>query len=126
MSSMEKQEVWRVPLRYCGIADNRYGASRGAVGDEYDPDCVLDFVELQEEYAELFGYDVGKFKPSACAGSYLDFLLYQEYEYTWDASRQYVSTPKSVFEKILPDIDLDDVHYCDYEWYNGTDAPEVY
>ena len=31
-----------------------------------------------------------------------------------------------VFEKILPDIDLEVVHYCEYEWFNMVDAPDVY
>ena len=31
-----------------------------------------------------------------------------------------------VFRQILPDVDLWDVHYCEYSWYDGTDAPEKY
>ena len=56
---------------------------------------------------------------------YLDFLLYEESQYEWSGGR-YEGTPKTVFKKILPCIDLDDVHYCDYTWYDGVEAPECY
>lgn len=128
MSCMERQEVWRVPLKYCGIVGDELGKPCGAVGDDYDPDCVLDFEELVEEYAELFGCSVGMFNPSgsACSVAYLDFVLYDEDDLTWFATDSYRHTPASVFEKILPDINLEDVHYCEFEWYNGVNAPEMY
>jgi len=128
MSCMQRQEVWRVPMKYCGIVDRQYGKPRGAYGEDYDMACVLDFEELVEEYAELFGYDAGEFNPSGSTsiGAYLDFILYDEDDLTWVAPTTYRSTPKSVFEKILPDIDLEVVHYCEFEWFNMVDAPDVY
>lgn len=30
------------------------------------------------------------------------------------------------FEKIIPDIDMDDVHLCTSCWYDGVGAPDIY
>jgi hypothetical protein len=112
-------------MESCGIVDNNFDPPRGAVGEEFDPDCTLDFDELQEEYEELFGWEEGKFRPALRPGAYLDFLLYEESQFEWSSGR-YERTPKTVFKKILPCIDLDDVHYCDYTWYDGVEAPSCY
>lgn len=125
MSCTREERVLRIPLKLCGIANYRRTPPEGAYGDEYDPDCVLDFAELQEEYAELFGWDEGDFRPALCPGSYLDFVIYSRPTYDWGWS-DYANVTPSVFLKILPDIDLRDVHRCEYEWYDGVDAPERY
>ena len=125
MSCVRTEHVWRIPLESCGVIDNTFDPPRGAVGKEFDPDCTLDFGELQEEYEELFGWEEGQFRPALRPGAYLDFLLYEESQYEWSGGR-YEGTPKTVFKKILPCIDLDDVHYCDYTWYDGVEAPECY
>lgn len=128
MSCMQRQEVWRVPMKYCGVVTYEYGKMRGAVGEDDDMACVLDIEDLAEEYPELFGYNAGQFTSeySERCGAYLDFILYDEDDLTWVAPTTYRSTPKSVFEKILPDIDLEVVHYCEFEWFNMVDAPDVY
>ena len=125
MSCIRTERVWRIPLKYCGIVDYDHDPPRGAVGDDVDPDCVLDFGEFREEYEEVFGWSEGEFRPALCPGGYLDFLLYEESEIFW-SSGSHAQTPKTVFEQILPDIDLDDVHHCEYTWYDGVDAPEQY
>lgn len=125
MSSLREESVWRVPLKLCGIVEHHRGELRGAVGDEYDPNSVLNFDELREEYAELFGWDEGCFRPALCPGGYLDYVLFSRTGYELHGtSHEYDS--KAVFTEILPDIELDDVHRCSYEWYDGTDAPEAY
>lgn len=125
MSSSRTEHVWRIPLELCSIVDNNFDPPQGAVGSEFDSDCVLDFDELQEEYEELFGWEEGQFRPALCPGAYLDFLLFEESPHEWSGSR-FERTPKTVFKKILPCIELDDVHYCDYTWYDGVAAPECY
>lgn len=125
MSCTREERVLRVPLERCGIADYRHKPPQGAVGDGYDPDCVLDFGELREEYADLFSWDEGGFRPALCPGGYLDFVIFSRPTFDWGWS-DYEGTSSSVFLKIVPDIDLEDVHYCEYEWYDGVDAPERY
>jgi hypothetical protein len=101
---------WCLPLERAGVVSNRGETPTGAVGDAYDPDCALDLDELMEEYAEYFGTDEGQFDFSiGDQGPCLRFLMYREYERYADFYGPYVDTPSSVFRKILPDVDLDDV-----------------
>lgn len=103
---------WSLPLERAGIVDNRSEPPTGAVGDGYDPDCTLDLDELMEEYAEYCGTDEGQFDRSIheSYGECLSFLMYREYERYADFYGPYVDTPSSVFKRILPDVNLDDVH----------------
>ena len=91
------------------------------------PACWTSKISLRST-PELFGYNAGQFTSeySERCDAYLDFILYDEDDLTWVAPTTYRSTPKSVFEKILPDIDLEVVHYCEFEWFNMVDAPDVY
>ncbi len=108
-------QEWHLPLECAGIVNNRGETPVGAVGDGYDPDCTLDLDELMEEYAEFFGPDEGQFDFETDAqGLCVTFLMYREYERYADFYGPYVNTPRSVFKKILPDVDLDDVRY--FEW----------
>lgn len=106
---------WQLPLERAGVVDNRGDTPAGAVDDGYDPDCTLDLNELMEEYAELFGTDEGQFNYSIDnQGPCLTFLMYREYERYADFYGPYVHAPRSVFKKILPDVDLDAVRLV--EW----------
>ena len=106
---------WCLSLERAGIVNNRGDTPTGAVSEGYDPDCTLDLDELMEEYAELFGTDEGQFDFSIeNQGPCLTFLMYREYERYADFWGPYVNAPRSVFKKILPDVDLDDV--CLVEW----------
>lgn len=106
---------WCLPLERAGVVDNRGDVPTGAVANGYDPDCTLDLDELREEYAECFGTDEGQFDFSIeDQGPCLTFLMYSEYERYADFWGPYVDTPCSVFKKILPDVDLDDVRLV--EW----------
>lgn len=125
MSCTRKERVYRAPLKRCGIVDNSHTPPRGAVGIDFDEDCVLDFGELREEYSELFGWSEGDFRPALCPGGYLDFVIYSRPSDDWGYS-EFNDVGADVFRRIIPDVNLDDVHYCEYEWYDGVDAPERY
>lgn len=125
MSSEREQHVWRVPLALCGLKNYRNDESWDEEEEcDSESGVLLDWHEFQEEHEELFDWHAGKFCPSLSEGYYLDYVimdrslshLFDEYQYA----------PDSVFHKILPDLDLDVVHYCSYRWYDGTDAPEMY
>ena len=108
-------QEWCLPLERAGIVNNRGETPTGAVGEGYDPDCTLDLDELMEEYSEFFGTDEGQFDFSIDSqGPHFSFLMYREYERYADFYGRYVGTPRSVFKKILPDVDLDDVRFV--EW----------
>lgn len=103
-------QEWCLSLERAGIVNNRGETPTGAVGNAYDPDCTLDLDELMEEYEEYFGTDEGQFDFTIDdQGPYLRFLMYREYERYADFYGPYVNTPRSIFRKILPDVDLDDV-----------------
>ena len=106
---------WCLPLERAGIVNNRCETPSGAVDDGYDPDCTLDLDELMEEYAECFGPEEGQFDfMTDDQGPCIHFLMYREYERYADFYGPHVDTPRSVFRRILPDVDLDDV--CLVEW----------
>ena len=106
---------WCLPLERAGIVNNRGEAPIGAVGDGYDPDCTLDLDELMEEYSECFGTDEGQFDFSIDEqGPHISFLMYREYERYADFYGRYANSSSSVFKKILPDVDLDDIRFV--EW----------
>ena len=104
---------WCLPLERAGIVKKRGMTPIGAVGDGHDPDCTLDLDELMEEYAEYCGTNEGQFDFSISddLGPCLMFLMYREYERYADFWGPYVDTPRSVFKKMLPDVNLDDVHF---------------
>ena len=119
MSYKREQHVWRVPLGLCGIVNYREGV---------EPSCTapvaLDWNEFQEEYEELFTWDAGGFSPALCEGDYLDFVILDQA--VSGSLYAYEYADKEVFHKILPDLDLANVHYCEYVWYDGGSAPEMW
>ncbi len=81
--------------------------------------------ELEEEYEEIFTWGAGGFRPALCPGSYLDFVRYSSPS-DLRGFHRFEHVKADVFRQILPDVDLWDVHYCEYSWYYGTDASEKY
>jgi len=128
MSCWREERVWRAPFESCGISEDSEQDCWDWDEEEewiWASPLKLGWNEFQEEHEGLFTWDEGGFRPSLCPGDYLDFVLYTNPP-TWYPNGRYAGTPSSVFRKVVPDIDLDDVHYCEYEWYDGTSAPEVY
>jgi hypothetical protein len=131
MSSGKDEEVLRVPCAPYGIA-TMYSKPRFSWDDSRDEGrsvClephVMSCDELKEEFEGLFTGDVGGFRPARCPGGYLDFVRYSSPSRDWRFHR-FERVKADVFRQILPDVDLWDVHYCEYSWYYGTDAPEKY
>lgn len=124
MSCNRKEEVYRAPLNTCGIANKNHPEPNWLDAD-WNRDDLLDFDEVREEYNELFLWDEGGFRPALCHGDYLDFVLYSQPR-GWDGWHRFRDIRPSVFHKIVPDLDTDYVHFCEYSWYDGVEAPEVY
>ena len=127
MSSSKDEEVLRVPCAPYGIA-TAYAKPRFSWDEDRDV-ClephVMSCDELKEEFEELFIGDVGGFRRAPCPGGYLDFVRYSSPSHDRKFHR-FDHVRADVFRQILPDVDLRDVHYCEYSWHYGTNAPERY
>lgn len=117
MSDYEREKVLRVPL------------------DKYFPN--MDRYEFEDEYIDIFKEGYGKSKDyftlSCTESNFLDYVLYASYgiEYgDYGHARLLTETEKEkykpVFEKIIHNINMDDVHYVDYCFYNCCEAPDYY
>ena len=131
MSSSKDEEVLRVPRAPYGIATtngtplhSREDSREDEWGVCLEPH-VMSCDELKEEFEELFTGDVGGFRPARCPGGYLDFVRYSSPSHDW-RFHHFDHVRADVFRQILPDVDLRDVHYCEFSWHYGTDAPERY
>lgn len=124
MSCWTKQVVLRLPAKTVGI---------------WFP---WEWERFEEEYFELFHWEPGHFAPSLCSkenGYFIDYILEEEepIDYT-DNEFDPIARPLTAAEKALylPVFqqffrpftlkEMEDVHYCAYVWYNGTDAPYCY
>lgn len=110
MSSYLKQKVLRVPL------------------SKYD----LTVEEIENNPNIDYG-KVNTFQISPTEIPFLDYVLeniYHECEGEYGKIRElYISEKEkyfSVFKKIIPDINMDDVRLVEYSWYNCTEAPDYY
>lgn len=125
MSKVGDRHVYRVPVSRCGIEDHGLTFSCKNEGDgERRLPVTLDLAELLEEHEELFGEGVGTFRKAGNAEDYIDFIVMER---DLGASEGVsCDEDKSVFHTILPDLDLDLVHFCEINWYDGADALDVY
>ena len=124
MSCWEKQVVLRMPMKTVGI---------------WFP---WDWERFRDEYDGRFRWEPGHFAPALCTkerGCFLDYILedkepvdYTDHEFdpiaralTAEEKERYLPA----FQTMFPQFSLremDDVHYCAFVWYNGTDAPYCY
>ena len=119
MSCIRKQIVFRIPAEAVGIrteaAYERFERTHPG---------VLDF------RVRHLSYSLGNFG----GRRYFDYVLYDSpmpngsaLDSYWRArpmapweKRRYLP----VFQRLSPTVDMDQVCYCEYVWYDGTDAPE--
>jgi len=119
MSCMRKQKVLRVPADRVGVRDR-------AAYERYEA-----------EHPGMLDYEVGHMSCSlASTGDrlYFDYWLYDRElpglsaldAYT--CSRPLTSMERrnysAAFRRVFPEVDMDDVRYCEYVWYDGIEAPE--
>ena len=124
MSCWEKQVVLRMPAKTVGI---------------WFP---WDWERFEEEFGERFTWMPGSFAPALCSkekGYFIDYILEDEEPADFTdgefdpVARKLTAAEKKlylpVFQKMFPQFSLremEDVHYCAFVWYNGTDAPYCY
>ena len=79
--------------------------------------------------------------PESAAGPFLDYYLketellkpkeihYHENDYVRTLSQEEKKQYLPLYQELFPDFTLskmEKVHYCEYEWYDGTEAPYYY
>lgn len=105
------QKVLRVPCAKYGITDP----------EQY----------LEERIGEIT-WDENSFAPSLAGEEYIDYILLDEVNasplsyYVFRLTREEEEKYRPLFERIIPAIDMKDVHYCQYSWVDNTDAPDLY
>ncbi len=122
MSCWVEQHVLRLPAKAIGIQ------------------CEDDWIRFTEEKKDMLRYEEGHFAPALCsssAGHFLDYILYdRELRQRQDKETLARKLTKAEIQKYLPlyqelvpdftEHTMQDVHYCEYAWYDGTDAPDCY
>ncbi len=96
---------------------------------------------FERRYRRKLSWEEGHFAPALCTyeqGPFLDYILSDRapvatsYGCVYDA-RPLTPTEKKrympVYKKLFPDFtweQMDQVHYCECTWYDGTEAPYCY
>ena len=89
--------------------------------------------DLKEKFPGLFEYGTeGKFQLAPTESAFVDFVLERE----WDADGEYGKTRSLTerekakylpeFQKIAPNVNMDDVRLVEFCWYNCCEAPDYY
>lgn len=147
--------VLRIPASALGFKYLRDWNEFLRKNDDYfqqEEDCFYE--SLSEDYPDKYNWKVNERRdpdwqldqrdpnhPEIVPGPFLDYYLRDEYPLQpddnyygkWndavclDESDKDYYLPE--FQKLFPDFtleDMDAVHMCEYEWYDGTDAPYLY
>lgn len=119
------------------------GCFASAMCDSYDRDAYSRYLANGRGYENWDLLDMNLYPDvvKSVPGPFLDYYLdeiaplsYEENTYhendcarplTQDEKEKYLPP----YQKLFPDFTLEkmnDVHYCHYEWYDGSDAPYYY
>lgn len=118
MSCREKMTVLRMPAAAAGIRDDK----------------------SWKEWCEGCSWGINMFSPALIGdgcGFYIDYILedIEPYAGEWEDNYSRKLKPEEithflpVFRKEFPGFTCDDmeqVHYCEFAWYNGVEAPFIY
>ena len=122
MSCWREQTVLRLPAKAIGIH------------------TMEEWYRFEREYEDRMDWEEGCFAPSLCTyehGPFLDYILkdrapvqgngcdYDARPLTPAERRKYLP----VFQRMVPGFtreQMEDVHYCECIWYDGTEAPYCY
>ena len=119
MSCYRKQKVLRVPAERVGVMDHAA------------------YKRFETEHPGMLDYEVGHMSCSLASQGdrlYFDYWLYDRDmpemcaldAYQWSRCLTSMERRKytSVFQRLFPEVNMDDVRYCEYVWYDGIEAPE--
>ena len=122
MSSWRYQKVLRLP------------------GEAFGVNTKEDWNEFQEKHRDELSWNERSFAPALCSfknGYFIDYIISDEAPIEWEGynvNSYHLSEFEKekylpVFRKLFPDFtieQMDDVHLCEYSWYDGVEAPDCY
>ena len=122
MSSWREQKVLRMPAATAGMH------------------TMEEWYAFRDRHRPALRWDPGCFAPALCSfkhGAFLDYILSDRAPIFGDGAKKYARSLTDfekekylpVFQTLFPDFTLEqmeDVHYCEYSWYDGTEAPDCY
>ena len=119
MSCMRKQKVLRIAAERVGIRDR----------EAYD--------RFEAEHPGALDYAVGHMSCSLANNGdklYFDYWLYDRdmpglcaadaCQWRRDLTTMERRKYSAAFQRVFPNVNMDDVRYCEYVWYDGIEAPE--
>ena len=126
MSDYAYQKVLRLPVTFLDFQHNYNKYFKNA--SDLD-----DF--LSEKFPDIFGcYQRNKFQIAPTEDLFLDYVIDKDfsgnYSGEWSKVRELYPSEKNkfypLFEKILPNVDMNKVHLVEYCWYDCCEAPSYY
>ena len=156
MSCRCRTTVLRIPASRLGFTYRReFDAFLNEHEEDFNWEPGYFAESLSDQYPEYFpgateyySRDPGRrldlkdpLHPEMASGPFLDYYLDQieplpDDQITYgenDIARELTEEEKEeyleIFLDLFPDFTaerMNDVHYCEYEWYNGSDAPYMY
>lgn len=117
MSDYVRQKVIRYPVEPSYFEINRLGD-----------------LDDNKKYKDLLGYaQPNRFQVAPTDKGFIDYVLlnkYSEGSDDWGKTRELTEKEKDkyrpLFQKIIPDVDMDKARLVDYCWYNCCEAPNYY
>lgn len=121
MSCYRKQKVLRIAADRVGIRDR------------------ADYERFETEHPGALDYEVGHMSCSLANSDerlFFDYWLYDRDmpelcaldAYQWSRGLTSMERRKytAAFQRLFPDVSMDDVRYCEYVWYDGIEAPACF
>lgn len=128
MSYYVREKVLRVPFECVDLSYIKSVIEKQH--DDYEEDITL---YIEHAFPDLFDYStIGKFQTAPTARPFFDYVLDYEYgaEGEYGKTRALTDNEKkkylSVFQKIIPNINMNYVRLVEFCWYNCCEAPDYY
>lgn len=99
----------------------------------YPVDEDIDLYEFEMTHKEYFAYKKSEyFQIAPTERKFIDYVIYSTYDCEGDFGKTRSLTEneknkyRSIWEKIIPNIDMNKVRVVEYCWYDATEAPGYY
>lgn len=128
MSDYVREKVLRIPFEYVDLS-----YIKSVIAKKYDDSEEDITLYIEHAFPDLFGYSViGKFQIAPIAKPFFDYVLDREYGAEGEYGKTRALTDKEkkkyfpIFQKIIPNINMDYVRLVEFCWYNCCEAPDYY
>lgn len=96
-------------------------------------ECIEEFYNMEDSFQRTEGFAIDDGYDGSVHQVYVDFVLgYQygdmsgDFEFVTELKPSDLEKVLPIFQKKFPELQIDEVRYVDYCYYNGVDAPTVY